>query len=141
MFLLVACGGTRTVEDTRGTLVIVLDPVRPTALDSASLPFEISVRRRGGDLLGNYSLSHVNDPLVLLVRPGRYAITVSAGCRAPGATFANTGPGEHLATIQGVRKASTVTVFTSPATDRASSGLDVTSASAWSVVSATYSAS
>jgi hypothetical protein len=81
MVLLVACGGTRTIEDKRGILVFVLNPVRPTALDGASLPLEISVRRRPDDLLGNYSLSHVNDPLILLVRPGRYAIIVSAGCQ------------------------------------------------------------
>jgi hypothetical protein len=31
-------------------------------------------------LVGHYSLSHVNDPLVLLVQPGTYRLVVSAGC-------------------------------------------------------------
>jgi hypothetical protein len=81
VLLVVACGGTRTIQRSPGVLVIVLNPVRPTALDGASLPLEVSVRHQSGELLGNYSLSHVEDPLVLLVTPGRYAITVSAGCR------------------------------------------------------------
>jgi hypothetical protein len=38
------------------------------------------VRRITGRLVGNYSLSHTNDPLVLLVQPGRYRVAISAGC-------------------------------------------------------------
>jgi hypothetical protein len=81
VLLVAACGGTRTIRRSPGVLVIVLNPVRPAALDGASLPLEVSVRHQSGDRLGNYSLSHVEDPLVLLVAPGRYAVTVSAGCR------------------------------------------------------------
>lgn len=45
-----------------------------------SLPFEVTVRDHSGRSLGNYSLSHANDPLVLLVQPGMYRVAVSAGC-------------------------------------------------------------
>jgi hypothetical protein len=61
--------------------VIVLDPIRPSALPGVSMPLEVTVRHRGGRLVGNYSLSHVNDPLVLLVKPATYRVVVSAGCR------------------------------------------------------------
>jgi hypothetical protein len=44
------------------------------------MPFEVTVRRQTGRLVGHYSLSHTNDPLVLLVRPGTYRVVVSAGC-------------------------------------------------------------
>jgi hypothetical protein len=75
-----ACGGSREGEATPGVMVIVLDPISPSALAGASLPFEVTVRQRGGRSLGNFSLSHVNDPLVLLVKPGAYRVVVSAGC-------------------------------------------------------------
>jgi hypothetical protein len=44
------------------------------------MPFEVTVRQHGGRSLGNFSLSHANDPLVLLVKPGAYRVVVSAGC-------------------------------------------------------------
>jgi hypothetical protein len=43
--------------------------------------FEVTVKYRAGRLVGNYSLSHANDPLVLLVEPGMYRVGVSAGYR------------------------------------------------------------
>jgi hypothetical protein len=61
-------------------LVIVLDPIDAAALAGASLPLEVTVRRHTGRLVGDYSLSHTNDPLVLLVQPGTYRLVVSAGC-------------------------------------------------------------
>jgi len=57
--------------------VIVLDPITPTALAGASLPFEVTVRQHGGHALGNFSLSDVNDPLALLVKPGTNRVVVS----------------------------------------------------------------
>jgi hypothetical protein len=60
--------------------VIFLDPIYPDALAGVSLPLEVTVHRNTGRLVGNYSLSHANDPLVLLVQPGRYRVAVSAGC-------------------------------------------------------------
>ena len=50
-------------------------------------------------------------------------------------------PGEDTARCQAVSSASTVAVWTSPETAFARTGSDVTKTSAWSVVSATYSAS
>jgi hypothetical protein len=46
------------------------------------MPFEVTVRQHGGRSLGNFSLSRVSDPLVLLVKPGAYRVVVSAGCDA-----------------------------------------------------------
>src|SRR5207302_3852851 len=80
VLLAAACGGSRPVEKKPGVLVVILDPVRPDALDALSMPLEVTVRHQPGDLVGNYPLSHVDDPLVLLIRPGRYSIKVSAGC-------------------------------------------------------------
>jgi hypothetical protein len=80
LVLLPACGGSRQAQATLGVLVIVLDPVTPTSLAGASLPFEVTVRQHGKRSLGSFSLSHVNDPLVLLVKPGTYRVVVSAGC-------------------------------------------------------------
>jgi len=75
-----ACGGSRPVEKKPGVLVVILDPVRPDALDALSMPLEVTVRHQPGDLVGNYPLSHLDDPLLLLIRPGRYSIKVSVGC-------------------------------------------------------------
>ena len=80
VLLLAACGGSRSAQPEPAVLVIVLDPVRPSALGGASMPLEVTVRHDNGRSVGNYSLSHVNDPLVLLVQPGPYRVTVSAGC-------------------------------------------------------------
>jgi hypothetical protein len=80
VLLAAACGGGRPVEKKPGVLVVILDPVRPDALDALSMPLEVTVRHQPGDLVGNYPLSHVDDPLVLLIRPGRYSIKISAGC-------------------------------------------------------------
>jgi hypothetical protein len=80
LLLLPACGGNRQAEATPGVMVIVLDPISPSALAGASMPFEVTVRQHDGRSLGNYSLSHANDPLVLLVKPGAYRVVVSAGC-------------------------------------------------------------
>jgi hypothetical protein len=80
LVLLPACGGSRRAQATPGVLVIMLDPIRPSALAGASMPLEVTVRQHGGRSLGNFSLSHVNDPLVLLVKPGAYRVVVSAGC-------------------------------------------------------------
>jgi hypothetical protein len=80
LVLLPACGGSRQARATPGVLVVVLDPVTPTSLAGASLPFEVTVREHGRRSLGSFSLSNVNDPLVLLVKPGAYSVVVSAGC-------------------------------------------------------------
>jgi hypothetical protein len=80
LLLLPACGGIRQADATPGVMVIVLDPIGPSALAGASMPFEVTVRQHDGPSLGNYSLSHANDPLVLLVKPGAYRVVVSAGC-------------------------------------------------------------
>jgi hypothetical protein len=82
LVLLPACGGSRKAQTKPGVLVIVLDPIRPTALARLSMPLEVTVGQHGGRSLGNYSLSHVNDPVVLLVKPGTYRVVVSAGCAA-----------------------------------------------------------
>jgi hypothetical protein len=78
LVLVTACGSNQQAKP--GVLVIVLDPIRREALAGLSLPFEVTVRDHSGRSLGNYSLSHANDPLVLLVQPGMYRVAVSAGC-------------------------------------------------------------
>jgi hypothetical protein len=80
LLLLAGCGGSEKSNPAPGVLVIVLDPTRPEALAGSSLPFEVTVRNNIGELVGNYSLSHANDPLVLLVQPGKYRVAVSDGC-------------------------------------------------------------
>jgi len=69
----------------------------------------------------------------------RLAARVSRGLRS--GDIAERWPMRMPGRDQGLPRASTVTVVTSAATDRASSGFEVTRASAWSVVNATYSAS
>jgi hypothetical protein len=82
VFLLAACGESRQAQPRPGVLVIVLDPIDPAALAGASMPFEVTVRRHTGRVVGHYSLSHANDPLVLLVQPDTYRVAVSAGCES-----------------------------------------------------------
>ena len=76
--------------------------------------------------------------------------TVAIGRRAPSLDPTDVGsgggsvaasPGARAARPQAERRASIVAVATTPSTRRASSGSDVTNASAWSWVRATYSAS